>query len=799
MSEVFKNIISMARRFKLATALNVIGLIVGFATLYLLMTQILFHLNYNHGVKDYQRMYRIETNYVYKEVGFSEHVCRPIADALQHLAPMVESYSLVRIDQEATFPFLKGNKEIDYAFNEGNNTAVSAVTDEALDGSIEWTDDDQSGIIIPASIALDYFGSTNVAGKDMILVYGIPGDTTEQYPLTVRGVYADFPDNSEFANCIYSNMGDEDILQVNYLYRCDVKFKTRLEDPEAIAEQLKLAIIDDFNKSIADETARENILEEMKNLKIRFTPLEESYFETNSTGTRGYKGMLYILELASLLVILIVAINFLNFTLLESPMRIRGLNTRLVLGASRRSLRLGLCAECIITSIVSCLIALLLCHSLSLLQESRILLDGTIGLHSHPTLVWATLGVAVIVGIVAGIYPAVFATSFPLAMALKGSYGLTPAGLKLRTILMSVQLFVSMLMITYLGILLLQRNYIFTSSYGYDKNQVFFTQIDGTSEVKDQLKQDLLNVPGVENVSYSSVPLGTTDFHYLIKTKKNKQHFDYNFLWSDDRFLSTLGIELTEGRDFKPGDTAVVIINEEANKQWKWISLGNKISTNLEDVEGDSAMVIGVFKDIRYGTLRVNNNQPYCFVIKDNDYFNVVNVRFSPGESLQNARRQADKLIREYCGIHVKPLSAYDKELERVYRNELRFFNLVSIISFICMIITLIGMFCMTMFETEYRRKEIGIRKVAGATTREIVWMLCKRYSWLVLICFVAAMPFAYLFGKMTLDYFAEHTPIHWWIFVLALLLVGSITLATIAFQSWRAGRENPVNSIKTE
>ena len=196
----------------------------------------------------------------------------------------------------------------------------------------------------------------------------------------------------------------------------------------------------------------------------------------------------------------------------------------------------------------------------------------------------------------------------------------------------------------------------------------------------------------------------------------------------------------------------------------------------------------------------IKNNDDYSFILDMmNDYFNVVNVRFSPGESLQNARRQADKLIREYCGIHVKPLSAYDNELERVYHNELRFFNLVSIISFICMIITLIGMFCMTMFETEYRRKEIGIRKVAGATTREIVWMLCKRYSWLVLICFVAAMPFAYLFGKMTLDYFAEHTPIHWWIFVLALLLVGSITLATIAFQSWRAGRENPVNSIKTE
>ena len=798
MSEVFKNIISMARRFKLATALNLIGLGVAFAAFYILMTQISFQLNFNHGVKDYERIYRIETNYIYKEVDFSEHVCRPIADALQHLGEIVESYSLVQNDSEPSFQFLKGKEEVEYFFNVGNNTAVSTVTDDVIDGSIEWTEDDKSGIIIPASIALDYFNTTKAAGKDMILLYGIPGEPTEQYSLTVRGVYGDFPENSEFSNCIYQNIGNQDVPEFNYLYRCDVKFKSRPADTEAVAEQLRLAIIDDINKGITDEKAKEDILEDMKSLRIRFTPIEESYFRTNSTGTRGYKGLLYMLGFASLLVILIVAINFLNFTLLESPMRIRGLNTRLVLGASQRSLRIRFCAECVITSVFACLLALLICHLMSYVPSFSKLMEGEISLFAHPHLLWATIGVALVVGVAAGIYPAIFATSFQPAMALKGSFGLTPAGLKLRTFLMSVQLFVSMLMITYLGILLLQRNYIFNTHYGFDKNQIFFSQISGTSKIKDQLKQDLLNIPGVESVSYSSTPLGTKDFHNLIKTEKNKQHFDYNFMWSDYQILPTLGIELIEGRDFKKEDSAVAIINEMAHKQWKWMKLGDKISTSLESTVEDSATVIGVFKDVRYGTLRVNNNQPYCFIIQDIDYFNNVNIRFSADAPVQTTKRQADKLIQDYCGEHVKPLSSYNTELEHTYRSELRFFNLFFIISLLCMIITLIGMFCMTMFETEYRHKEIGIRKVSGATTREIVWMLCKRYSWLILICFVLAIPFAQYFGSKTLDYFVDHTPIYWWIYALALLLVGGITLATIAFQSWRAGRENPVNSIKS-
>ena len=124
---------------------------------------------------------------------------------------------------------------------------------------------------------------------------------------------------------------------------------------------------------------------------------------------------------------------------------------------------------------------------------------------------------------------------------------------------------------------------------------------------------------------------------------------------------------------------------------------------------------------------------------------------------------------------------------------------MIYYLSVICLITTLIGVLCLTMFDTEYRRKEIGIRKVAGASTGEIIMMFCRHYGKLILISFAAAAPIALISGYLTLEYFAEHTAIPWWAFPVGLLLVGSVTLATVALQSWRAARENPVNSLKTE
>lgn len=800
MKETLKNAYYMARRFKTASTLNLFGLVVAFAACYLLLTQIIFQYTYNRGVDDYQRLYRMESNFTYREWESSEHMCRPFAEGLKAL-PQVETYSLVWNNNWSpdTLFFQKGKNEHKYASSCGNNTAVSALTNRVLDGKIEWTDDDQDGIIIPAYIAKQYFGTTKAADSVMLML----NDNDQVEPFIVRGVYEDFPKNCELSNCIYYNMGDEDLINLSPRYRCYVKFTEGEHDFNAIVKSFKQAVIDTLiaNSLRVGEKLDTNAIKDIKKTIIKFIPLKDCYFQFASftQGKHGYRGMFYILALACLLIIIISTVNFLNFTLAESPMRIRGLNTRLVLGAKRHRLQVSMVAECVLTSLCACLIGLALCGLLSLIPSVRTLFENDFVLSNHWWLVMFLVLLSVVVGIIAGVYPAIFATSFPPAMALKSSFGLTPQGIRLRTALIILQLFASMFMVTYIGYLFLQNRYIFNSDYGFDKDQIVVCPLNEHTESKDDICDILAKNPAINGVSLSSGVIGSTDAHYMIKTTDSKGELaSYNFMLVDRQYLSTMGIKVIEGRDFLPTDTAAAIINEAALQKMSW-KVGDKISTS-EDESPDSAVIVGVCADIRYGTTFTGNDQAYVFVLDYGQYTLsqfILNINIDPTADQDDVLQQVQKILNQY-DIDSEPIR-YDKTLETTYQREFRFINLVGILSVICIMITLIGVFCLTMFETEYRRKEIGIRKVLGAKSSEIVTMLCGHYVPLILLSFMIAAPLAGYFGWLTLEPFSQHADMRWWIFPIALVLVGSITLATVALKSWRTARENPSNSIKSE
>lgn len=800
MKETFMNAIYMARRFKTASTLNLFGLVVAFAACYLLLTQISYQFSYNRGVDDYQRLYRMESNFAYPEWKSSEHVCRPFVEGLKGL-PQVETYSLIwnnNFDPDTRI-VLKGKKEYPWTFSSGNNTAVNTLTNRVLDGKIEWTDNDQEGIIIPDSIAQVYFGTTQAADSVMLtLNYS---DQCEKK--RVLGVYKSFPDNCEFLNCIYENMGDEDLTELYAAYKCYVKFVKGEHDFDAIVKTMKQAAIDTLiaNAHKLGKKVNSDAIEDIQKTDIRFIPLKDCYFQFASftQGEHGYRGMFYVLVLACVLIIIISTVNFLNFTLAESPMRVRGLNTRLVLGAKRRQLQVSMVAECVLLSLCACLIGLALCGLLSPLPAIRTVFENDVDLSSHWWLVMFLLLLSIIVGIIAGVYPANFATSFPPALVLKSSFGLTPQGVRLRSALVFMQLFASMFMVTYIGYLFLQNRYIFSSSYGYDKNSILVCSLPSDEEYvhsRNEILQTLTKDPNVNGVSLSSGIIGSTDAHYVIKTKFQGNIFGYSFMYVDRQYLSTMGIKVIKGRNFLADDTAAIIINEAALRQMKWLKVGDKISTSVDETP-DSAVIVGVCADIRYGTTFTGNDRAYGFILGRGDYEFTLNINVAPTANQDTVIQQVQKLLTSH-DIDITPIR-YDKKLETTYQREFRFINLIGILSVICVIITLIGVFCLTMFETEYRRKEIGIRKVLGATSGEIVTMLCHHYVRLILLSFVIAAPLADYFGRLTLKPFSQRADISPWIYPVSLVVVGSSTLVTVVLKSWRIARDNPSNSLKNE
>ena len=805
MRDTLKNIIYIARHFKLATALNVIGLIVAFATFYLLMTQVIYQAGFNHGVKDYERMYRMESDFVFEEWNFSDLVCRPFVEALKRV-PQVESYALIAdVSSDYTLPFQKGDTTLNYMYTQCSRTAVSALS-SCIDGNIEWNDTVQEGIIIPEKMAIEYFETPKATGKEMLYQLVDQNGNIETIPLMVRGVYKDFPENSELLNCIYGFLQDDDnIYSLNGVFKCFIKFKQVPEDLDAIEQSIKQAIIAEIDSTGWENYSAEQDIpwtkQTINKLTIHLSPLKSSYFEHSSytSSKSGFRSMFIILQLVCLLVIILANINFLNFTLAEAPMRIRGINTRRTLGASRSSLRHGIIGECVITAVAACLVALILCYLLTLLPATRILTDGDISLRTHWPLIIAMLVIAVVVGIVAGNYPATCATAFNPAMALTGKTGLTPKGKILRTFLVFLQLVVSMVVIIYSATLFLQSYYIFNSPCGYDKNRILVTTLPAMEDsIHQQFYNELKMMPDIKAIAYSDVTLGSSDRNNFIKTPIQGELVNYRYIHVSPNYLRTMGIKVIEGRDFLESDSAAIIINKSAQEQWNGLKLGTKVSTGLGNAL-DSAVIVGVCPDIRYASTRIGNDRAFFFILNKSKPCRHLNVRIAKDANIKNTITLIDNLLLKHYGDTSIKMDYYDNALRDAYDHEFRYIWLIFIISFICLLITLVGMFCLAIFEREYRRKEIGIRKVVGASTSEIIKMLCMRYIWLILGSFFIAAPIAYYSGRMTLRHFKEHTPIHWWLFPLGLLFVGGVALTTVAVQSWRTARKNPAESIKTE
>lgn len=607
----------------------------------------------------------------------------------------------------------KDGKPIEFNWISGcNKTAFSTLISnrKVLSGNIDWKNKEYAQnpnkryVIIPKTIAKTYFGSTDVAGDSIIISPSFSetsnGDTVY---IIIQGVYEDFPENCEFQNYIYAPMNDKDEEDYKHdinssTFKCVIKFK-QVPSPkkqDKLIKIIKQAIFNNMDKegwekyAIRSRMSDSALKQAIKNMQIRLTPLKESYFmpHTLTSNKHGFRPMLIILMAACMLLIIISSIHFLNFVLVESPLRIRGVNTRLVLGASRKSLRRGIIAECVITAIISCVIALALCIALAHSPAVSQQLDGDITIWHHPWLALCTLMLAVIIGVASGLYPSIYVTSFIPAMALKRDYGLTPQGHCLRKVIITIQMFISFLMVIFLGILIHEKYFIFHSEYGFNKNQVLMSTLpyDTSDSTKLALYKKLTSLTGVKDVSFSDGSMGLTNTRGIQPAEIQGHSVSYEPTYVDSKYLRTMGIEMIKGlgRDFVHNDTSAAIINESTYKQWDWIGIDMKIPT-----ENDSATIVGVCHDIRYNTTRFNSDQPFIFIIEPGNPCNQLNIGIEKDADRKLIQKLANEIIQKQLRgnsildieeketlqrrIYPTPLVLYDQRLEESYKDEFRF------------------------------------------------------------------------------------------------------------------------------
>lgn len=784
MNTLFRNFSHTFRRFFTASVLNLLGLSIAFAACFVILTQVDYDYNYNKAYPAHDRIYRVEVN-AGGDYGWQIWLARPFCELVGASSPHIQAISVTSLSNYSS------DFEVDeHIYSEPEFTGFGDYLEVFQPTMVCGTTasfNEPGQVLISASMARRFFGTTDAIGKTIYM-----DRKSRNQPLVIGGVYQDMPENSQLGNCVFSSFRSD--LNKDSWANWNYTLYIRLDTPASLAD-VERSVIESCKQNIPrDRISGEEDWEDF----IHFTPLDEVHYSTIGNKAATSKAAVYLLLCVSVLILLTAAVNYMNFSLAETPMRLRSINTQKVLGASTFSLRMYLLLESVLVCVCGFLLSLLWLYLLKGTSLTT-LVASDLSLMSHPGLVMALGGVAVCMGLLAGAYPSYYVTSFPPALVLKGSFGLSPKGKMLRTFLVCFQFFVSFMLIISVGIMYLQSRYIQRSDYGYDKEVVLVGEIPNEYlNRREAIVSELSGISGVEGISISQFVLSSSDNYMSWGRGSGERAINMVCFPVDYRYLSVMGIKITEGRDFKPGDGDVYIFNEAARKKYPWMRVD-------EPAVPEDYPVIGFCENIRFSSFRNNDAvEPMAFFIYGKDYADwdansVLNIRVASGvdkvEMLHRLTEAAEKIAP---GRDFK-FRFMDEVIDQNYHRELRFTRQILLFSLIAIVISMIGVFGLTLFESEYRRKEIGIRKILGSSTAEILYMFTKRYFVMLVACFVLAAPFGWWIGHDWLESFSDKTPIRAWVFVASFLLVSLITVLTVTFQCWKNANENPVRSIKTE
>ena len=792
MKPILRNFLSVIRRFKMALALNILGLSVAFAAFMVIMIQLDYDHAYDKCHKEHDKIFRLEI-YAPKIVPAKIPIySRPLAERIIESSPHIVAGALTN----PLGVMFGGDEAYFHVETEGARNyfkeKLLVVTPEFFDvfsfDFVEGSTDvyiAPGNIFIPLSLARKIFGAEPAVGRQ--IVHGSWGNQT------VLGVYRDFPKNTIIDNCMYFAMDPEENKTNwgNFSYNAFIRVNDASNAPQ---------IIENFMRTF-DFTAAftfDGFSLDMSGVEIYLTALSDIHFLTDMQydfSPKASKQTLMILFAIALVIIVIAAINFTNFSTALTPMRIKNINTQRVLGARRSTLRRAIASEAVVVSFLSYLVAVLFVYLFNRTSMAK-LVDADLSFSAQPLIIGGTALVALLAGLFAGAYPARYMTSFAPALVLKGSFGLSPKGRKLRNTLIGIQFVASFALIIGASFMYLQNWFMQNSPLGYNKDNLITVDIGQIYGSRDAFTNQIKTYSGIDDVTYSQSLLSGSDAYMKWARMYRGEQITFMVLPVHYTFLQTMGIEIDEGRDFR---------QEDANtEQGAW--LFNRMAHKEFDLELNTTLVgggevIGFIPDVKFASFRMAV-EPMAFYLMPEQWNNqtrIAYIRLNEGTNLRSALSHINSTLAEFDADYAFEVRFFDEVLQRLYEKETALSTLITLFSLIAIFISIVGVFGLVVFDSECRRKEIGIRKVLGASTLGIIIMFNRGYFKILAVCFVLAAPLAWYAVARWLENFAYKTPMYWWVYLFAFFAVAVITAATVTFQNWRVANDDPVKAIKSE
>lgn len=789
-----RNFIHTLRRFKMSSTLNVIGLSVAFAAFIVMMMQVRYEWGYGKSDPNHKEIFRVERPSVFEKGQWRCNIDGLSIKYLRENEPRVKGCyygdGILDVNVFMGSDSLSAIKA-KYYVNWTNPTDMFRF--EMVQGSAESLMEPNM-VIIPLSLAKRLFADKGAIGE----VLNIKGDYyRENRERTIVGVYRDFPDNATLKNYVFGGAPTGRISSdTGEIYNASIVYiRTTVKDTAQIIENLYK--YDQANDQYGFGMPRS-----------RLTSVGEIYYKDDvsvygdiAAGNRSTTMLLFSI---SLLVIIIAGINFVNFSTAMAPLRIRGLNTRLVFGKPKSSLRVMLVAEAVCISILAFFVALLWVYCFNMSSVSELIrADSTAIADNLPVVIGAAI-VAVFVGALAGIYPAFYCTRFSAALVLKGSGMGSASGQWLRSVLIGFQYVVSIALITVSIFIAVQNDYLSKFPLGFNKDNVFKLGMNNVTSENDRkrLSDALRQNPAVKDIAYSWGILGQ-GYGMMSSLTIENEKVNIGCMPVDYNFLKFFSIPIVEGRDFVESD----IINKYPDKRgFVYDSepmiakvIFNRKAQQMYGIKVDSmynnAICIGICDNINTRAL-YNDYEPMSFRISNTIGPAYIRVEGSNIDEIY-------KFI-EQCYVKLDLGSYFDCQLldsflQSQYVAEHNLSRLVNLFTGLAILLSLVGVFGLVVFENQYRRREIGLRKIYGSTIGQILLRFNRKFLIIIAICFIVALPIAWWGVNEWLMTFAFRTQIHWWVFAAALSVVIVITVLTVTVQSWHSAAENPVKSLKSE
>ena len=778
------------RKTGVSTLINILGMSVAFAAAMILMVQVRWDTTYDANFEGHKQVFRVENNWMDKGL-FSTSFSRPMIEIAKTASPNIEA-----VGTYWTMPHEVTLKK------DGEQTILS-VPSARVDSSMfsvfpfEWVEGSAREFaagetaVVSEEYAKTFFGDESAIGKSFKAGNGME--------VRVVGVFKDMPKNYSMHYGVLVNLGDDFLDDSNeWSFPAFVKLK----DP-SLAKETETQMVNALLEYVGDDVDEAQANEFRKGFRI--SHLHEAHFERDVRANiaSANKAITITLAAIAILLILIAIINFINFAFAEIPFRIKSINTRKVLGEGRGSLVGRQLLHAGLIALTAFAIACLIMHVVAGTSWASYVSDS-LALKDNIGILALMLGVALVSAVIAGFAPALYSTSQPAALVLKGSYGTSVKGQALRNMLVGLQFVLSFLFILMALFVSVQTKFMIGKDMGFDEARVLQTWCGyPAGNQKDALRSHLLQNPSIEDVTFCDSPIVSDGKMGWSRTGDDGNQVFMEVLPVDDNFVQFFGLQIMEGRDFRESDNqneaGSIIPNETFMKMFPQFHVGSLMYGHVDNCE-----IVGVVKDFNFKSLQHAMGPIVLYNWGKEGWrsFGTMYVRTVPGADFKDV---SDSIKDAICKFDPRrepdmiTVSHLDKWIEDMYQSEQSLGKLITIASFVALLIAIIGIIGLVFFETQFIRKEIAVRRVNGATVDSILTMINKKYLIMACTSFVIAAPIAYWLMTAWRKGFAYQAPVPVWIFLVALIAVAAITLAVVTLQSWRAANANPVESLKNE